>query len=70
MHATMRVIQKVRFPTFYLNKTTTYRVAHEAEIQSHISFTSHIVTKSVWSLIIVIYQFVKSFIEKKSVLGM
>jgi hypothetical protein len=35
----MRVIQKVRFPIFYLNKIT-YRVTHEAEIQSHISFTS------------------------------
>jgi hypothetical protein len=35
-----RVIQKVRFPIFCLNKITTYRVTHEAEIQSHISFTS------------------------------
>jgi hypothetical protein len=35
-----RVIQKVRFPILYLNKITTYRVTHEAEIQSHISFTS------------------------------
>jgi hypothetical protein len=25
---------------FYLNKITTYRVTHETEIQSHISFTS------------------------------
>jgi hypothetical protein len=36
----MRVIQKVRFPIFYLNKITTYRVTHETELQSHISFTS------------------------------
>jgi hypothetical protein len=35
-----RVIQKVRFSIFYLNEITTYRVTHEAEIQSHISFTS------------------------------
>jgi hypothetical protein len=34
-----RVIQKVRFPIFYLNKITN-RVTHEAEIQSHIRFTS------------------------------
>jgi hypothetical protein len=35
-----RVIQKGRFPIFHLNKITTYRATHEAEIQSHISFTS------------------------------
>jgi hypothetical protein len=34
------VIQKVKFPIFYLNKITIYRVTHEAEIQSHIRFTS------------------------------
>jgi hypothetical protein len=26
----MWVIKKVRFPSFYLNKITTYRVTHEA----------------------------------------
>jgi hypothetical protein len=36
----IRVIQKVRFPIFYLNKITTYTVTHEAEIRSDISFTS------------------------------
>jgi hypothetical protein len=34
------VIQKVRFAIFYLNTITTYRVTHEAETQSHISFAS------------------------------
>jgi hypothetical protein len=37
---TMTVIQQVRFPIFYLNKIKTYRVTHEAEIRSHVSFTS------------------------------
>jgi hypothetical protein len=30
---------KIKVPIFYLNKVTTYRVTHEAEVQS-ISFTS------------------------------
>ena len=31
----MQVVQKVKFPIFYL-----YRATHEVEIHSHISFTS------------------------------
>jgi hypothetical protein len=38
----MRVIQKVRFPIFYLNKVTTYRT-HEAEIRLILALLLHIV---------------------------
>jgi hypothetical protein len=59
-----REIKKVRVPIFYLNKITTYRVTHEAEIQSHISFTSPHSHKVCLDTYIAIYEFVKSFIEK------
>jgi hypothetical protein len=36
----MWIIKKVKFPISNLNKTITYRVTHEAQIQSHVSFTS------------------------------
>lgn len=36
----MYVVQKVRFPIFYLNKIVTYRATHDINIHSHISFTS------------------------------
>jgi hypothetical protein len=35
----MWVVQKVRFPIFYLNKITRYIVTYEVELYSHISFT-------------------------------
>jgi hypothetical protein len=37
---TTRVIQKLMFLILYLNTIPTHRVTNEAEIQSHISFTS------------------------------
>jgi hypothetical protein len=36
----MYVVQKVRFPIFYLNKITTHRATNNIKIHSHISFTS------------------------------
>jgi hypothetical protein len=36
----MYVVQKVRFPIFYLNKIISYGATREAEIHPHISFTS------------------------------
>jgi hypothetical protein len=54
-----RVIKKVRIPTSYLNKIKIYRTTHEAEIQSHISFTfpnSHQVCLDTYHSDISIYQ--------------
>lgn len=65
-----QVVQKVRFPMFYLNIVTAYRATHEVDIHSHISFILYLVTKSVQILIPVICQFVKSFTDKKWALGM